>query len=118
MLRVAILVGFYVLILASLCQAEQPSIVEQVARIKPGTKISVEVLGPETREPPGIRSITLLKGCLGPVSTDSFVLTGTVNGCERTTPTAGPVIRFGDVRSIKRRDWRCYMLRILGRRSF
>src|SRR5258708_2965431 len=72
---------------------------EQVAKLKHGRKISVELKhGFYMTEPPGRIEIRYLRGCLGPVGPDYFVL---MDRCAASDGTNGPRIRFDEVQSIK-----------------
>ena len=64
--------------------AAEPTVAAQVARLKPGQKIRVELTSGET-----------LKGRMGSATADQFAL-------EPRSPGASRTIRFVDARSVKR----------------
>ncbi len=64
--------------------AAEPTVAEQVARLKPGQKIRVELTSGET-----------LKGRMGSATADQFAL-------EPRSPGVNRTIRFVDARSVKR----------------
>ena|SRR5436190_23891899 len=115
MLRVA--AGIFVGLLAvdsSRMLAADPTIAEQVARLKPGSRIWVEVptYGPEGGVVMGRGTVV---GCLGPVTSEGFRLTGNVLNCDAADSSGRPV-RFDEVFSI-RPEPRLHKLRSTLRRS-
>ncbi len=100
----------HVAILAMCCLAADCTVKEQLAKVKIGHRISVEVSGPPIlmhldQLDPGteIRQIVLLTGCRGPISENSFTLTGCQKKRGVEQNSTGRVIRFEDIVSIEDR---------------
>jgi len=116
-LRLIFIASLYMSILGTWAWGATPTVAEQVARLKHGQRIRVEMKTMTFTEPAFTASHMIFVGCLGVVSADSFVLTGGTNGCDKEE-TVGFTIRFDQAAYVKRdRPGVKYYLRRL-RRSF
>jgi len=79
--------------------AAEPTIAEQVAKLKPGSRIWVEVPMPGP-EGGAIIGRGFLVGCLGPMTFEGFMLSGNALKCDPADPSGHPV-KFDAVFSIK-----------------
>jgi hypothetical protein len=96
--------------------AGEPTIAEQVAKLKSGSRIWVEVpvYGPEGG---AIIGRGFVVGCLGPITSEGFLLTGNALKCDPAYSAIGHPVKFDEVFSIKPEP-RFHKLRSELRRSF